>query len=296
MPFLYLYNGVLNLISSDRAHNKDLFSKLSGRINKVEFILHEWSGYPVIRKKKINNTIAEFECGLKNQIESLLFFRNQSKSKLDLNFNLSIADLNDNYFELLHRENINLDFFEVHETNNSGMDLGGYAQVLKKKISGNPDELFFLINTSVSGFYGDKLEGYIEAFERYPQMGLLGISYSTKIYQTLIRNNFTPHVQSYFLVARSSALLALLQSNYNKFPGESETNKYALIRFGEAKITSLIQKLGFQVGVVEPDGEIHFLPKHEFCNNGYNSWKLPYGDRRLTNGLPNVVHHIKLNT
>lgn len=281
------------MISSKQKQAITKFSKQGGQIKKVEFILHEWAGYPVIRKKNINHSIPEFSCGLKNQVESLSYFNKHSLKTRELNFNLSISDSKDSYFEMLNRENINLDFFEVHTKDNVGMDLGGYAQVIKKKISENNDELFVLINTSVSGFYGDKLEEYIEAFEQNPQMGLLGISYSTKIYQTLIRNNFTPHVQSYFLVVRSSAMSKLLKSNNNKFPGESETNKFALIRFGEAKITSLIQKSGYQVGVIEPDGELHFLPKVDCFNNGYNAWKLPFGDRRLTNGATNVVHRIK---
>jgi hypothetical protein len=284
------------MISSNQDQVNATFSNQGGQISKVEFILHEWAGYPVKRKKIINHSIPEFSCGLKNQVESLTYFSSHAKSNRELTFNLSISDSTDSYFEILEREKINLDIFEVHETDNCGMDLGGYAHVVKKKAFGNSDELFVLINSSVSGFYGDALEEYIEAFERYPQLGLLGTSYSTKIYQTLIRNNFTPHVQSYFLVVRSSALSDLLKANNNKFPGENETNKFALIRFGEAKITSLIQKLGYQVGVIEPDGDLHFLPTSTCLNNGHNAWKLPLGDRRLTNGAPNAVHRIKTYT
>jgi hypothetical protein len=283
----------LNLISNNKVKCPSEFNNQNNPINKVSFILHEWAGYPIEREKFINKSIPKFSCGLKNQIDSLNGFAKCHNSSRQYNYNLSISELTDSYLQMLLNEGLNLDNFEIKSTNNIGMDLGGYAHILKQDLTGKSDELFFLINTSVSGNYSLKLEGYIQAFEKYPNLGLLGISYSTKVYQTLIRNNFTPHLQSFFLVARSSALKKMLSKNNNEFPGEFEKNKLALIRFGEAKITSMIQKIGYEVGVVEPNGILHFIPKSELFDNGYNSWVLPHGDRRLTNEAPNFVHKLK---
>jgi len=267
----------------------------SNTINQINFVVHEWAGYPLERIKQIKHHLPSFPCGLKNQIDSLIDYNTKFKSMRKVSYNLSITDLNIDYLQNINKEGVNIEMFKIYSKNNLGMDIGGYSNVIKQLVNTKDNELFFLINTSVSGNYGEKLEEYIKAFERYPNLGLLGISYSTKVYQTLIRNNFTPHVQSFFLVARSSALAKLLSTNNNEFPGEFEINKLALIRFGEARITSKIQKLGYDVGVVEPDGKLHFIPKRVFFNNGYNSWKLPHGDRRLSNGAPNFVHQLNLN-
>ncbi len=294
-PFLFLFNELKNRFSSKK--NYDQIQKPSlnvQKINRTVFVVHEWAGYPIERTKQIKPFLSPFACGLKNQLESLIHYRkNFQKDRLAYYF-LTISDFSDAYVKMLENINLPIGFFEKIPVSNIGMDFSGYGHIIRNKLEESDDDLVFLINSSVSGNFSDKIDDYIKAFELNHELGLLGVSYSTKIYQTLIRNNFRPHVQSFFMVARASVLVKILKNNNLVFPGENETNKYSIIRFGEAKLTKLIQDLGFQVGVVETDGQLHLLPQATVFNNYFNSWRLPHGDRRLSNGLPNYVHKLKL--
>ncbi len=293
-PFLYLYNSLKNWISLKYSSEENTHGNEKGiKINHLVFVVHEWSGYPIERMKQLKPAIAPFPCGLKTQIDSLVNFDSKFRSELTADYYLTISDFNNSYKEMLINSKLPIGMFEIIGVSNVGMDFAGYGHIVREKINYNPDELVFLINSSVSGNYGDKLNDYVHYFEKNPNLGLLGISYCTKVNQSLIKNNFNPHLQSFFLVFRSDVLRALYEKNNNEFPGEFEVNKYSIIRFGEVKLTSLVMKLGYDVGVVEPDGEVFLFPRITKTNNGYNSWKLGFGDRRFSNQRPNTVHAIQ---
>jgi hypothetical protein len=293
-PILYFINEVRNRLSSKVQRDIKFGDSHNEPIDSLVFEVHEWAGYPLERTKQIKSN-AVFNCGLRNQIESMNDFEQLNRGKRKTTFHLTVSDYSNSFQGLIANEKLPISKFHVHKISNQGMDLGGYAYVIKNKISAKSNELVFLINSSVSGNYANKLNDYILAFERNPNLGLLGVSYCTIINQSLIKNNFNPHLQSFFLVGRSNVLRELVKKNGEVFPGEFETNKYAIIRFGEAQITSKVMDLGYDVGVVEPNGELVIFPKVKGVDNGYNAWKLPFGDRRITNGAPNQVHKLKLD-
>lgn len=256
-------------------------------INSVIYLIHEWSKYPIKRDKKVNR-IPEFECGLLYQIQRVDRYKGNKK----IQKYLTISDYSSDYLKYLKVNGIMLDDYNVIPVPNRGMDFSGYSYLVKSIIDFDQNQIIFLTNTSVEKDISEFIDDYVGIFEKYPSLGLLGISYSTIISQSLIKNKFTPHLQSFFLVSRSHILKQVVELNNGNFPGENETLKYSIIRFGEIKLSKLIQKLGYELAVIEPGGKIYFFPKAKMFCNGYNTWDLPYGDRRLTNNSPNRIYSL----
>ena len=123
--------------------------------------------------------------------------------------------------------------------------------------------------------------------ENNPDVGILGISYSTKMYQTLIRRNFTPHIQSFFLFTTIDVLNEIVENNQGHFPGENISNKRLLIRKGEIGLSTLALKLGYNLAVVFPTTGKPF----KFVNQ--SQWDKPLGDIRLKIDCPNRINPIK---
>ncbi len=84
----------------------------------------------------------------------------------------------------------------IKAVSNIGFDFSGYGDFVENLRDENC--YILLMNTSVEKTQTDFIDDYIDYMESNPSIGLLGISYSTKKFQTLIRNNFEPHVQSFF--------------------------------------------------------------------------------------------------
>lgn len=288
-PLFYLWEEFRNLISSKniKQYIYPIAESEIEPINDVIYLIHEWGKYQIKRKKRIN-IIPEFECGLLYQIQRLDRYKGVKK----IQKYLTISDYSNEYLKCLENNGIMLKDYNVIPVQNKGMDFAGYSYLTKNIIDSTQNQIVFLTNTSIEKGISDYIDEYISFFEKYPNLGLLGISYSTRISQSLIKNKFSPHLQSFFLVSRSQVLKQVVELNNGKFPGEKETLKYSIIRFGEIKLSNLISKLGYDLAVIEPDGNINFLPKDKILNNGYNAWKLPYGDRRLTNNSPNRIYSI----
>jgi len=287
-PFLYLWEAFRNFVSSKNVKQYYSTDKSDIKpINDVIYLIHEWGKYPIKRKKHIN-AIPEFECGLFYQVQRLDRYNGQKKIRKYL----TISDYSVEYIKYIEDNGIGLKDYTVIPVQNKGMDFSGYSYLTNKIIDSSQNQIVFLTNTSVEKDISDYIDDYVKLFEKYHNLGLLGISYSTKISQSFIKNRFSPHLQSFFLVSRSQVLKEAVKTNNGKFPGESETLKYSIIRFGEIKLSKLISKLGYDLAVVEPSGNIYFLPKDKILNNGYNTWKLPFGDRRLTNNSPNRIYSI----
>ena len=289
-PFLYAWEAFKNFISSNGKDNNitHITETNFKPINNIVYLIHEWAKYPIERKKKIN-VIPEFECGFLYQVQRINNYNGVKK----IQKYITISDYSDAYVNYLNENNINLNNYNVIPVENISMDFSGYSYLIKNILDPNQDQVVFLTNTSVEKHSSDFIDDYVGIFEKYPNLGLLGISYSTKRSQSLIKNKFLPHLQSFFLVSKSRVLKQVVDINKGNFPGEKETFKYSIIRFGEIRLSKLVSKLGYDVAVVEPDGEVYFFPKSTPFDNGYNSWKLPYDDRRLTNNTPNRIHSLK---
>jgi hypothetical protein len=250
-------------------------------VNSLEALvcIHEWAGYEPKRIKKIRKDIKEFECGLNYQL-----FRYQNYfGKYNIYITLTISERVKYNFQLPKDVN----FIDV---SNDGYDFAGYAEFYRRKIE--QDELnkyVIMTNTSVEKSIEPFLDDFISVFENDESIGLLGVSYNTKIYQTIIRNNFNPHIGGFFIMTTSDILRQIVKKNRNKFPGDGITHKLLLIRKGEIRMSKLVLKLGYKIAFVLNDGKLHTFGKRGMFDNGYASWSLPHGDYRLHCETPNKI-------
>ena len=109
-----------------------------------------------------------------------------------------------------------------------------------------------LTNSSVNAAQNDFLESYIHCMERHPQIGIFGYFLLYRMFQSLVRNNFTPHLQSFFLLTTTSVLREIAASNQNRFPGAGIGLKLLLIRKGEVALSRLVLRLGYRLAVIRP--------------------------------------------
>ena len=168
---------------------------------------------------------------------------------------------------------------------NVGLDFSGYASFFDR-IKDLPNSYVILSNSSVNAIQTDFIDSYIEYMDANDDVGMLGISCCSKCYQTLIRNNFNPHLQSFFLLTTISVLREVVETNDGKFPGIGISNKRLLIREGEIKLSQKVLALGYNLAVVTKDGPIKF-------NGVKNDWPMPLGDYRYYTNTPNAIYPIR---
>lgn len=235
--------------------------------------LHEWGGYKLTRSKKVN-VIKPFECGLKYQIER---FKKDYKGlkKIDLTITMSEPTLHED----LEYVKQNCDSFI--ETSNLGKDFAGY-KAFYDSIKNKSNAYVLLTNTSVSSYKCDFIDCYTNYMENNKDVGILGISYNSKCRVSFVKNNFTPHLQSFFLLTTIEVLNQIFEKNNNEFPGANIELKQLLIRDGEIKISQLALQLGYKLAVVTDNGVCKFT-------NDINDWNLKYDDCRLGSDTPNNI-------
>lgn len=237
--------------------------------NKIKVCIHEWGGYPLVRVKKIKKGVA-FKCGLKGQVERFC-------ANPHVEIFLSISDLN-RWSGIELPKNI-----KIHEVSNVGMDFSGYNAFFQF-YKNAPNSYVILSNTSVNlDSPSNFLEGYINYMNNNQDVGALGISYCTRMIQTFIRPNFTPHLQSFFILTTLDVLREVVALNNGRFPGADINCKLLLIRKGEIGLSRLIQKAGYKLAVVNPLDGIPF----KFTT--YNHWKWTKGDIRQYLNNPNYI-------
>lgn len=244
--------------------------------------IHEWGGYNLERKKEIKN-IQPFICGLKYQLER--FKNNECKFKKDINLTISEPEKFKFLLEI-KEEGYNVDF-----VSNKGMDFSGY-QFFFDKISANSNAFVILTNSSVNKEQTIFLNDYIDYMEKNTDVGIMGVSYSAKKMQTLVRNNFTPHLQSFFLLTTINVLQEIVEANNNRFPGSGVDHKLMLIREGEIKISTFAMKLGYNLAVSQEDGSVYKFGNNSKFDNGYKRWMLKKSDVRLYIQKPNLINEI----
>jgi len=246
---------------------------------KLLINIHEWGGYNAVRTKKVSK-ISEFECGLQFQLQR---FNNYKGSK-ELDIYLTISDA-----ELLSYS-INIKEDRIIKVPNEGMDFSGYGAFFNH-IKDWDNGYVILTNSSVNSIQDEVIDSYVDYMNANPDVGLLGVSYSTKIYQSLIRNNFNPHLQSFFLMTTVSVLNDIVTQN-NCFPGSGIADKLQLIRQGEVKISQIVLNLGYQLACVAEDGFVFKFNAYCMKDNGRRSWPHPHGDYRTHAKHPNRLNPI----
>jgi len=234
--------------------------------------IHEWGGYDLIREKNVR-LIHPFTCGLQYQLERFADY----KGEKDVQVIVTMSDAD------LHK---NLDYVrgkcsKLIETTNIGMDFAGYSTVYNL-IKDKENSFVLLTNSSVNAAKSDFIDDYINYMIENPDVGILGISYNSKCYQTLIKNNFTPHLQSFFLLTTTDVLNQIVSYNKGDFPGKGICNKQLLIREGEIKMSQIALALGYSLAVVQEDAVYKF-------NNDLSNWVLKKGDCRINCSAPNMI-------
>lgn len=282
-PYFYLKNYIFNKLSSkDKLKVKKKRNPIQDKTIYIN--IHEWGGYNLKRhKNKINNNINGFECGLYYQ---LLRFKKPYNDNINLTVTLSDPHLSKSVDFI--KNNCDKLIF----VSNDGMDFSGYSEFYLN-IKDLPNSYVILTNSSVNKDISNSfLKEYIDYMNENPDVGILGISYCTKIYQTLIRNNFNPHLQSYFILSTIDVLKEIVHRNNEIFPGKGIKNKFLLIRKGEVKVSKIAQKLGYNLGVVLTNGEVYKFGMNNKYDNGFNRWDKKMGDMRLYVREPNKINKI----
>lgn len=278
-PFLYFIKWLVRIIGlydTDKIYYGTRKRKpVETRI--VQVCVHEWGGYSLVRQKNVETV--QFECGIKYQIERFCPYR--SNGKVNLTITMSDAEKHSNIDWI--KENCD-NFITV---SNIGMDFNGY-RAFWKKIKDQPNCYVILTNSSVEKTQCDFLDGYLKYMEDNPDVGMLGISYSTKMYHTLVRYNFTPHIQSFFILTTTDILNQIVMYNKSKFPGADADYKRLLIREGEIQFSLITAKLGYRLAIVHPDNGVPF----KFT--GRTEWNTNFGELRLNCQRPNHIAKIQL--
>lgn len=283
-PIIYIRELYKNLNSSKEKLNI-LKNRKDIEERKIYINIHEWGGYGLKRTKSIHEKIPTFECGLFYQLER---FKKQNVGSFKKYINVTMSE-KEKYkeFDYVYSNTDNIDF-----VSNFGMDFSGYSFFFNK-IKNEKNAYLILTNTSVNAISPeDFLEDYIDYMETNKDVAILGISYSTRMGQSLIRNNFIPHLQSFFYLTTIDVLNEILNFNNSKFPGENTADKLLLIREGEIKMSVLAHNLGYNLAVITEEGTVFKFGKNKRKDNGYNRWTLPKGDMRKFVENPNKINKI----
>ena len=258
-------------------HNNFKFKTRIKKEDEIKLCFQDWSNYKNIRYKLLKNLIW-YKCGLNNFSD---IFKTE---KFNVKKYLFISGNNE---QKLKDFNLNKDI-EVVNSNNDYYDFSSYALFYKMNKAKN--SILIFCNSSISSEKIDNfLDGYIEYFKKNKNLGMLGISGNSKNHQSLIFNNFTPHIQTIFFMTTVEVLNKVVEINGNVFPGTDATkfNKYSIIQKGEIVLSKKVLDLGYEIGIVKPDGNIFKFKKDKHYQM-FNNWKKNYklGDARLHNILP----------
>jgi hypothetical protein len=282
LPILYSFEGFKKLISA-RSPLKSNKVRTPVKTDMIYASVHEWGGYDLQRKKTIKNG-PTFDCGLRYQLSRFKIL----VSNHQVNLTVTISDIE----KYPHLPYVHANADLVLGVPNAGMDFSGYSHHYNR-IKDFPNSYVVLSNSSVDNEDQPFLDEYIKYLEDNPDVGILGVSYCTKIYQTFVRNNFNPHIQSFFYLTTIDVLAEIVKKNGGKFPGDKIQHKLLLIREGEVKVSQIALNLGYKLAIVQENGEVYKFGRNGWPDNGFNNWKLPLGDVRQINRHPNRINKLK---
>lgn len=277
LPYFYLYEFINKRVILKKIRLNKRIPVIS---NKVYIGIHEWGGYELTRSKQIKN-IKPFTCGLYYQLERFKLMNNS----IDKFVGVTLSDA----FRYSQKDYLSSNSDAWFEVDNLGFDFSGYSY-FHKEISKVDNAYVLLTNSSVNSSLDEFISGYIDYLENNLDVGILGISACSIMQQSLIRNNFRPHIQSFFLLTTIDVLNQIVKANKNKFPGDGIDHKLYLIREGEIKISELALNLGYSLAVVLESGKVFKFNKTDKTKTCFQQWKnLPKGDMRVYMKEPNKI-------
>lgn len=283
-PFLILNNffrKYFDFIFPTENNKKKNFRKVTN--NKVRLCIQDWVCYENIRYKTLKNG-ASYKCGLTQQDKKF------ESNKYSISKNLYISGTEQEHNLFFDNKIKNTDFhnYKISKTNNELLDFSSY-KYFYSTLNKNENEILIFCNSSVSTeFNYPIIDKYLDYFNENRDVGVMGISSNTRDQQSLIFNNFSPHIQTLFFITTTFVLNDILKLNNNLFPGENSTlyNKYSIIQNGELKLSKLALKLGYSLAVIDQFGDVYkFNKKKKYINNS-NRWQLPKLDMRVVSMYP----------
>jgi len=284
-PYYFFRNFILNNLSLFINRRKSHIPVLKQRKkvddeNLLQICIHEWGGYDIERYKTISDR--SFLCGLKYQLERI----NNYKGKIKVSTSITISDVN------LYSHLEKIKSHKIIKVNNMSMDFSGYAQFIQELPQEN--QFVLLMNSSISALQIDFIDDYLTYFKQHNDVGMLGISYSSKSYQTFVKNNFNPHIQSFFILTTSDVLREIIKLNNCFFPGSRSSYKLSIIKKGEIKLSKLTLKLGYKIAVVTEEGIPFDFYKDKWFDNGYGRWERQLGDCRILVKNINAINKLEI--
>ncbi len=282
-PILIINNFIKLHFSFAKKQHKQL--SRTSKEYEIKLCFQDWCNYPNNRYKLLKN-LFWYRCGITNYkelfktkkyiIKKYIYLSGSNSKKID---DLELS----NEFETVLCENDYFDFGSYSKFYNVNNKLNNILIFCNSSISNEKVEIF--------------LDDYLDYFIQNKDIGLLGISGNSKNYQSLLFNNFTPHLQSIFFITSSEVLRNVIKSNKNIFPGLNATkyNKYSIIKKGEIILSKIVLDLGYKIAIVKSDGEI-FKFKKDNIPKMYSDWKNNYklGDARLQSIRPSYPYKITI--
>lgn len=277
-PFIIFYNFFnkyfyFNLPTGN--HKKKFSRRVTN--DKVRLCIQDWVCYENIRYKTLKNG-ASYKCGLANQDKKFV----SNKYLISKNLYISGTEKEHNMFFEKKIKYIGFQDFKIFKTNNELLDFSSY-KYFYNSLNKNVNETLIFCNSSVSTeFNYPIIDRYLDYFNQNTDVGMMGISSNTRDQQSIIFNNFSPHIQTLFFITTTFVLKEILELNNNLFPGENSTlyNKYSIIQNGELTLSKLTLKLGYSLAVLDQFGDVYKF------NNNSNKWHLPKLDMRIASMYP----------
>lgn len=230
------------------------------------------------KKKKLKNNIT-FACGLNGYLSKIKAYN--GGRKLHSVITMSNVELYSDADYLIKSVD---KFIEVK---NRGMDFSGYS-AMYDYIKSKPNAFVIISNSSVNLSNVNFIDSYISYMNENPDVAIIGISYNTKCNQSLLRNRFRPHLQSFFYFTTISVLNEIIGANNGIFPGSLAQDKRLIIRDGEIKISELAMSLGYKLAVVLENGDVFKFDS----TTSFKNWPFPHGDMRYRLASPNTINCI----
>lgn len=283
-PFFIFNNLTKNLVGHLFQNKNKITTNIREKSNNlVKLCIQDWVCYENIRYKTLRNG-ATYKCGLTNQ--ELKF----KSIKYDISKNLFISGTKEEHDSFFQKKikNIGFNDFNIFKTNNKLYDFSSY-KFFYESLNKNLNEILVFCNSSVSTeFNFPIIDNYINFFNQNTDIGIMGISSNTKDQQSLIFNNFSPHIQTLFFITTTSVLNQIIKINKGYFPGENSThyNKYSIIQNGELVLSRLCLKLGYSIAIIDQFGKVFKFNKQKKYIDNSHKWKLPKLDLRIISNYP----------
>lgn len=263
---------------------------------KTNIILVDWSEYPLYRQKKLNDVIT-VSCGLGAVLDNMAKY----SAGADYEVTVIITGIQSPLYEYCVKQyrairhyllpnkysNERVNWYEEKKAlyealvkkypfvarvifkDNTGQDIGAYNRgyQLLKKANFHGDVVF--MNSALEGPNEDNwLLKYKQQFLKRNDTGLCGITINPKT-KNLVENDFSPHVQSFFLYTNMGVLQQVFPANLSGY--NVKNDRLSLILQGEIGISKAVLEAGYSITSLSfPD---HFYKKGD-------AWNLPYEEIR----------------